>query len=106
MIDEVPFGAVTYDFSPEVDPSDLQRIEILRGPQGTLYGANSMGGLVKYVAVDPSTTDISGRPEAGLNTISHGSGRDRQSGVEGKRGSGGVDLGGRRLLKQKKKQRH
>src|SRR3546814_17575752 len=74
MIDEGPFGAVTYDFSPEVDPSDLQRIEILRGPQGTLYGANSMGGLVKYVTVDPSTTDISGRAEAGLNTISHGSG--------------------------------
>src|SRR3546814_14743616 len=33
-----------------------------------------MGGLVKYVTVDPSTTDISGRAEAGLNTISHGSG--------------------------------
>src|SRR3546814_414731 len=33
-----------------------------------------MGGLVKYVTVDPSTTDISGRAEAGLNIISHGSG--------------------------------
>src|SRR3546814_2531124 len=75
MIDEVPFGAVTYDFSPEVDPSDLQRIEILRGPQGTPYGANSMGGLVKYVTVDPSTADISGRAEAGPDTLSHGSGR-------------------------------
>ena len=72
MIDEVPFGASTYDFSPDVDPSDLQRVEILRGPQGTLYGANSMGGLIKFVTVDPSTSDLSGRIEAGINTIAHG----------------------------------
>jgi iron complex outermembrane receptor protein len=74
MIDEVPFGASTYDFSPDVDPSDLQRIEVLRGPQGTLYGANSMGGLVKFVTVDPSTAGFSGRAEAGINTIAHGDG--------------------------------
>jgi outer membrane receptor protein involved in Fe transport len=74
MIDEVPFGASSYDFSPDVDPSDLQRVEILRGPQGTLYGANSMGGLVKFVTVDPSTTVLGGRIEAGLNMISHGDG--------------------------------
>lgn len=72
MIDDVPFGATTYDFSPEVDPSDLQRVEVLRGPQGTLYGANSMGGLVKYVTQDPSTTLLSGRTEAGLDNIAHG----------------------------------
>ncbi|MBB6427880.1 TonB-dependent receptor [Sphingopyxis sp. JAI128] len=72
MIDEVPFGAVTYDFSPEVDPSDLARIEVLRGPQGTLYGASSIGGLVKFVTLDPSTSDVSARAEAGVNTISHG----------------------------------
>ena len=40
---------------PDIDPSDLARIEVLRGPQGTLYGANSMGGLLKYVTFDPST---------------------------------------------------
>lgn len=74
MIDEVPFGASTYDFSPDVDPSDLQRIEILRGPQGTLYGASSMGGLIKFVTVDPSTAAVSGRIEAGLSSIAHGDG--------------------------------
>ena len=74
MIDEVPFGAATYDFSPEVDPADLQRIEVLRGPQGTLYGASSLGGLVKFVTVEPSTTDVSGKVEAGVNGVAHGSG--------------------------------
>ncbi|MBS0417024.1 MAG: TonB-dependent receptor [Proteobacteria bacterium] len=34
-------------------PDDIQRIEVLRGPQGTIWGANSMGGVVRYVTVDP-----------------------------------------------------
>jgi outer membrane receptor protein involved in Fe transport len=37
-------------------PYDLDRLELLRGPQGTLYGAGAMGGLVKYVMKSPSTT--------------------------------------------------
>ncbi len=40
---------------------DIDHIEVLRGPQGTLYGANSMGGLIKYVTKDPSTDGYSGR---------------------------------------------
>ena len=47
------FGA-----APDLDPSELQRIEALRGPQGTLYGAASMGGLVKYVTIDPDVTRL------------------------------------------------
>jgi outer membrane receptor protein involved in Fe transport len=37
-------------------PYDLERLELLRGPQGTLYGAGAMGGLIKYVMKSPSTT--------------------------------------------------
>jgi len=36
---------------------------VLKGPQGTLYGANSLGGLLRYVTVDPSTQAYSGRVE-------------------------------------------
>ena len=37
-------------------PYDIERIEILRGPQGTLYGADSMSGVLKYVTKYPSLT--------------------------------------------------
>jgi iron complex outermembrane receptor protein len=56
----------------DLDPGDLARIEVLRGPQGTLYGANSMGGLLNFVTQDPSTSGYSGRLEGGASGVSHG----------------------------------
>jgi iron complex outermembrane receptor protein len=68
VIDDVPVGsgqvlAFGSSASPDLDPSDLARIEVLKGPQGTLYGADSLGGLIKYVTTDPSTSAYSGRAE-------------------------------------------
>ncbi|WP_407800458.1 hypothetical protein, partial [Staphylococcus aureus] len=37
------------------------------------YGASAMGGLINYVTVDPSTSGLSGRLEAGVSGVSHGS---------------------------------
>jgi iron complex outermembrane recepter protein len=76
LIDDVPFGS-TYGGHdsgdiPDIDPADLDHIEVLRGPQGTLYGANSMGGILKFVTVDPSTAGVSGRIEAGTNWVYNG----------------------------------
>ncbi len=63
-IDESPFGGSTgygaYTV-PDLDPQDLARVEVLRGPQGTLYGAGSLGGLLKYVTADPDPTRFFGR---------------------------------------------
>ena len=72
-IDDVPFGSSTgngglFGAAPDIDPSELNHIEVLRGPQGTLYGAASMGGLVKYVLAEPSTERVSGSVGAGTQT--------------------------------------
>jgi len=40
-------------FALDLLPDDVERVEVLRGPQGTLYGAGAMGGLLKYVPRDP-----------------------------------------------------
>jgi outer membrane receptor protein involved in Fe transport len=58
--------------APEFDPSTLQHIEVLRGPQGTLYGASSLGGLIKYVTVDPSTEGVRGSLTAGGSSVHNG----------------------------------
>jgi outer membrane receptor protein involved in Fe transport len=75
-VDDVPYGASTNVGGalvvPDIDPGDLVRVEVLRGPQGTLYGASSMGGLLKFVTVDPSTEGFSGRVEGGVNGVHNG----------------------------------
>lgn len=77
VVDDVPYGASTGlgggFISPDIDPSDISRIEVLRGPQGTLYGASSMGGLLKFVTVDPATDRFSGRLQAGVSGVKNGS---------------------------------
>ncbi|HXZ59335.1 MAG TPA: TonB-dependent receptor [Steroidobacteraceae bacterium] len=76
-IDDVPFGSsnalangsiVTGDF----DTWDLQRVEVLRGPQGTLYGAGSEGGLLKYVTNAPDPSREAGAFELGGMDLAHG----------------------------------
>jgi outer membrane receptor protein involved in Fe transport len=77
-VDETPYGSATSlangsILTPDIDPFDLQRVEVLRGPQGTLYGANSLGGLVKYVTVLPSTDGFQFAAEGGIESVDHGS---------------------------------
>ena len=75
VIDDVPYGSsVASRGQPDIDPGDLARVELLRGPQGTLYGASSLGGLLKFVTVEPSTTGVSGRFQAGTESIHNGDG--------------------------------
>ena len=76
-IDDAPFGSSTiYAFgsllTPDIDPSDLQRIEVLHGPQGTLYGSNTLGGLVKFVTAPPDTTQIGGSASLSGSSVDGG----------------------------------
>ncbi len=61
-------------WSPDVDPLDVERIEVLKGPQGSLYGASALGGLIKYVTVSPNLKELEGRVELGYSQASGGGG--------------------------------
>jgi outer membrane receptor protein involved in Fe transport len=57
-VDETPFGSSTAlangaVLAGDFDTFDIARVEVLRGPQGTLYGASTLGGLIKYVTNAP-----------------------------------------------------
>lgn len=73
VIDDSPIGGGN-TVMPDLDPSDLQRIEVLRGPQGTLYGASSMGGLIRFVTLDPSTAALTGNVSAGMSGMQNEAG--------------------------------
>lgn len=76
-VDEVPFGSSTglanaAILSGDFDTFDMNRIEVLRGPQGTLYGASSLGGTIKYVANQPSTERFEGRVQGTMEEVEGG----------------------------------
>ena len=58
--------------TPDLKIYDLERVEILRGPQGTLFGAGSMAGTVRFVTAKPVLNQTFGTFEAGLASTEHG----------------------------------
>jgi iron complex outermembrane receptor protein len=52
-------------FTPDLDLFDLERFEVLRGPQGTLFGAGSSAGTVRYITRQPQLGKVEGAAEAG-----------------------------------------
>lgn len=57
-LDSVPFGLVKSAVGPDADVYDLQRVEVLRGPQGTLYGSSALNGVVRILTNDPDLDDF------------------------------------------------
>lgn len=77
FMDDVPFGSSTglangSILSGDFDPFDLNRIEVLRGPQGTLYGASSFGGVLRYITNAPKLGRFEARAQAGVEETAHG----------------------------------
>ncbi|MDZ3832173.1 MAG: TonB-dependent receptor [Sphingopyxis sp.] len=56
-------------FTPDIDLYDLNRVETLRGPQGTLFGSGSVGGTIRYITNQPRIGVTEGSVEANLNLV-------------------------------------
>lgn len=59
-------------FTPDLDLYDLNRVETLRGPQGTLFGSGSVGGTIRYITNQPDPDQTEFSFEGNLHTLSHG----------------------------------
>jgi iron complex outermembrane receptor protein len=76
-VDDVPFGASgslsnSGILAGDFDTFDVARVEVLKGPQGTLYGTNALGGVSKFITALPSTTQFEMRAQAGIEDTRFG----------------------------------
>lgn len=76
-VDESPFGSSSglvngAILAGDFDTFDMQRIEVLRGPQGTLYGASSLGGVLKFATNAPQTDKFDARMRVSAENVDDG----------------------------------
>jgi iron complex outermembrane receptor protein len=75
-LDDIPLGASTSNGvgyqSLNINAFDLNRIEVLNGPQGTLYGATSLGGTIKYIPNAPDLKSFGLNAGVEVSSTEHG----------------------------------
>ena len=76
-VDDVPFGSsgglsnggvLAGDF----DTFDVARVEVLKGPQGTFYGSNALGGVIKFITAEPELGAFEARGQGGVEFTKNG----------------------------------
>jgi outer membrane receptor protein involved in Fe transport len=71
-LDSVPFGLVRTAIAPDANAYDLDRVEVLRGPQGTLYGASALNGVVRVLTKDADLNDFDFKARTSVSTTDGG----------------------------------
>jgi iron complex outermembrane receptor protein len=69
-LDESPISVAL--FTPDLDLYDLNRFEVLRGPQGTLFGAGSTSGTMRYITNQPNPASFEASVEASFSSLTEG----------------------------------
>ncbi|WP_396595668.1 TonB-dependent receptor [Brevundimonas sp. R86498] len=72
-LDDTPFGVPNFQAAPPVQYFDLDQVEVLRGPQGTLYGSGSMGGTIIYRTRNPTLDRFTAQAEGEVSTTANAS---------------------------------
>ncbi len=83
-LDTVPFGFVRQSYTPDSSAYDLERVEVLRGPQGTLYGVSAVNGVVRVLTKDPDLDEFELKLRAANSNI--------KGGGDGYRGDGALNV--------------
>lgn len=80
-LDEMPISIDDQTQSLDLRLIDMERIEVLRGPQGTLYGEGSMGGTIRYLTANPDLNESGGSIEGEAGSVTDGDTAWRINGV-------------------------
>ena len=79
-LDDLPLTSFSI-LTPEISPYDMSRVEVLRGPQGTLFGSGTLAGAVKYVTNKPNPNGFDASAQADLGVTKGDSYRRRFAGM-------------------------